>query len=140
MTNRHRLRAHSNLRSTRCYLSRFQWRELLQLGPLRGTDVAAWRAVRVAVGVVVPLVVGSATGHLDYGAFASLGALTAGLASFQGLTRGRVTAVAVASVGMAVSPFVGAATAAAAPWVLVPVVIVWGYLVGLAPCLGPRLG
>ncbi|MCU1663677.1 MAG: hypothetical protein JWR58_3742 [Pseudonocardia sp.] len=139
MTNRHRLRAHSNLRSTRCYLSRFQWRKLLQLGPLRGTDVAAWRAVRVAVGVVVPLVVGSATRHLDYGAFASLGALTAGLASFQGLTRGRVTAVAVASVGMAVSTFVGAATAAAAPWVLVPVVIVWGYLVGLAACLGPRL-
>ncbi|MEN3267394.1 FUSC family protein, partial [Pseudonocardia sp.] len=68
-----------------------------------------------------------------------LGALTAGLASFQGLTRGRVTAVAVASVGMAVSTFVGAATAAAAPWVLVPVVIVWGYLVGLAACLGPRL-
>jgi uncharacterized membrane protein YccC len=139
MTNRHRLRAHSNLRSTRCYLSRFQWRKLLQLGPLRGTDVAAWRAVRVAVGVVVPLVVGSATRHLDYGAFASLGALTAGLASFQGLTRGRVTAVAVASVGMAVSTFVGATTAAAAPWVLVPVVIVWGYLVGLAACLGPRL-
>jgi uncharacterized membrane protein YccC len=139
MTNRHRLRAHSNLRSTRCYLSRFEWRKLLQLGPLRGTDVAAWRAVRVAVGVVVPLVVGSATRHLDYGAFASLGALTAGLASFQGLTRGRVTAVAVASVGMAVSTFVGAATAAAAPWVLVPVVIVWGYLVGLAACLGPRL-
>ncbi|MDT7651728.1 MAG: hypothetical protein QOI36_3134 [Pseudonocardiales bacterium] len=139
MTNRHRLRAHSNLRSTRCYLSRFQWRKLLQLGPLRGTDVAAWRAVRVAIGVVVPLVVGSATRHLDYGAFASLGALTAGLASFQGLTRGRVTAVAVASVGMAVSTFVGAATAAAAPWVLVPVIIVWGYLVGLAACLGPRL-
>jgi uncharacterized membrane protein YccC len=139
MTKRHRLRAHSNLRSTRCYLSRFQWRKLLQLGPLRGTDFAAWRAVRVAVGVVVPLVVGSATRHLDYGAFASLGALTAGLASFQGLTRGRVTAVAVASVGMAVSTFVGAATAAAAPWVLVPVVIVWGYLVGLAACLGPRL-
>jgi hypothetical protein len=139
MTNRHRPRAHSNLRSTRSYLSRFQWRKLLQLGPLRGSDVAAWRAVRVAVGVVAPLVVGSATRHLDYGAFASLGALTAGLASFQGLTRGRVTAVAVASVGMAVSTFVGAATAAAAPWVLVPVVIVWGYLAGLAACLGPRL-
>jgi uncharacterized membrane protein YccC len=40
---------------------------------------------------------------------------------------------------MAVSTFVGAATAAVAPWLLVPVVILWGYVAGLADCLGPRL-
>ena len=38
---------------------------------------------------------------------------------------------------MAVSTFVGGTVAAAAPWLLVPVVIVWGYVTGLAVCLGP---
>ncbi|WP_327125146.1 FUSC family protein [Streptomyces sp. NBC_01727] len=88
---------------------------------------------------MVPLAVGSACGRLDYGAFAALGALPAGFASFQGVTRSRVAAVTVAGAGMAVSTFVGAATAAAAPWLLVAVVVVWGYVVGLAVCLGPRL-
>ena len=53
------------------------------------------------------------------------------------MTRTRVTAVAVASAGMAVSTFVGGTVAAAAPWLLVPVVVVWGYVTGLAVCLGP---
>ncbi len=139
MTNDQRRWTHSILRSSRSYLARFQWRKLWQFGPFRWGDVAPRRAIRVAVGAMVPLSVGSACGHLDYGAFASLGALPAGFASFQGVTRSRVTAVAVASAGMAVSTFVGAATAAAAPWLLVPVVILWGYGVGLAVCLGPRL-
>ena len=87
--------------------------------------------------MVLPLAAGAASGHAEDGAFASLGALPAGIASFQGVTRTRVTAVAVASAGMAVSTFVGGTVAAAAPWLLVPVVIVWGYVTGLAVCLGP---
>ncbi|MFJ5220638.1 FUSC family protein [Streptomyces sp. NPDC088354] len=132
-------RERSDLRSARSYLGRFRWRRLLRLGPFRWRAAAPWRAARVAVGVVVPLAVGSAAGHLEYGAFASLGALPAGFASFQGVTRTRVAAVSAASVGMAVSTFVGATTAAAVPWLLVVVVSLWGYLVGLAVCLGPRL-
>ncbi|MGY4914641.1 FUSC family protein [Streptomyces sp. 900116325] len=139
MTDDQRRWTHGTLRSSRSYLARFQWRKLRQLGPFRWGDVAPWRAVRVAVGVMVPLAVGSACGRLDYGAFAALGALPAGFASFQGVTRSRVAAVAVSGAGMAVSTFVGAATAAVAPWLLVPVVVVWGYVVGLAVCLGPRL-
>lgn len=139
MTNDQRRWTHDTLRSSRSYLARFQWRKLWQFGPFHWSDVAPWRAVRVAVGVMVPLAVGSACGRLDYGAFAALGALPAGFASFQGVTRSRVAAVAVASAGMAVSTFVGAVTAATAPWLLVPVVVVWGYVVGLAVCLGPRL-
>ena len=91
----------------------------------------------MAAGVVLPLAAGAASGYVEYGAFASLGALPAGLASFQGVTRTRVTAVTVASAGMAVSTFVGGTVAAAAPWLLVPVVMVWGYVTGLAVCLGP---
>ena len=100
-------------------------------------DIVTGRTLRVAAGVVLPLAAGAASGHAEDGAFASLGALPAGIASFQGVTRTRVTAVAVASAGMAVSTFVGGTVAAAAPWLLVPVVIVWGYVTGLAVCLGP---
>lgn len=48
--------------------------------------------------------------------------------------------VVAASVGMAVSTFVGATTAAVAPWLLVPIVGVWGYFTGLGVALGPRFG
>jgi uncharacterized membrane protein YccC len=113
--------------------------KLVPVGPIRWGAVAPWRAARAALGVVVPLAVGSASGHLDYGAFAALGALPGGFASFQGVSRGRIAAVVLASAGMAVSTFVGATTAASVPWLLVVAVLLWGYVTGLAVCLGPRL-
>ena len=64
---------------------------LLALGPFRWRSVAPWRAARVAAGVVVPLAIGWWTGHIDLGAFAALGALPAGMASSQGVTRSLVT-------------------------------------------------
>jgi uncharacterized membrane protein YccC len=127
------------LRSSGSYIGELRWRKLVAIGPLHWGAAAPWRAARVALGVVVPLAIGSASGHLDYGAFAALGALPAGFASFQGIARSRMAAVAVASVGIAASTFVGATAAASAPWLLVPAVIVWAYLIGLAVCLGPRL-
>jgi uncharacterized membrane protein YccC len=119
--------------------TQFRWRRLLRLGPFDWRSVSPWRAARVAAGVVIPLGVGWESGHIDLGAFAALGALPAGMASFQGVTRSRVAAVTVASVGMAVSTFVGATLAASAPWLVVGVVVVWGYGTGLAVCLGKRL-
>jgi len=116
------------------------WRKLAQLGPFHWRDVAPRRAARVALGVVVPLGLGWASGHVDYGAYAALGALPAGVASFQGETRSRVAVVVAASVGMAMSTFVGATTAELAPWLLVPVVGIWGYFTGLGVALGPRFG
>ena len=83
------------------HLTRSGWREALRAGPAGWKDIVTWRTLRVAAGVVLPLAAGAASGHVEYGAFASLGALPAGLASFQGVTRTRVTAVTVASVGMA---------------------------------------
>jgi hypothetical protein len=83
VTNPQRRRVSSGLRSARSYWSGIQWRKLLQLGPFRWRDLAPWRAVRVTVGVVVPLAVGAASGHLDYGAFTSLGALPAGSHHFR---------------------------------------------------------
>jgi uncharacterized membrane protein YccC len=98
--------------------------------------VAAWRAARVAVGVVLPLVVGWLVGHVDYGAYMALGALPAGVASFQGEARGRLIAVVLASIGMSVSTFVGSTVPTIAPWSLVPIVAVWAYMTGLSVCLG----
>jgi uncharacterized membrane protein YccC len=112
------------------------WSKLEQLAPLRWAELA--RAARVALGVVAPLVLGWAVGCVEYGAFMALGALPAGFAAFQGETRTRVMAVVIASLGMAVSTFVGAATASAAPWLLVPIVALWAYVTGLSVSLGQR--
>jgi uncharacterized membrane protein YccC len=139
MTAGRRSRAPHSVRHARVGPGRIQWRRLVRLGPFRWHDVAAGRAVRVAIGVLVPLIAGAVLGRLDYGAFASLGALPAGFASFQGVARTRVAAVAASSAGMAVSTFVGGATAEAMPWLLVAAVVVWGYVTGLAVCLGRRL-
>src|SRR5271166_2153697 len=117
--------------------TRVTWKELTQFGPFRWNSAAPLRAARVAFGVVVPLVLGLISGHTEYGAYAALGALPAGLASFQGESRSRLGAVVVACIGMAVSTFVGAFAAAHAPWLLLPLVAVWGYFTGLAISLGP---
>jgi len=113
-----------------------KWQDLTRLGPFRWNNLAPLRAVRVAFGVVVPLVLGLIGGHTEYGAYAALGALPAGFASFQGEARTRVGAVVVACIGMAVSAFVGATAAEYAPWSLVLVVAVWGYVTGLAVSFG----
>jgi uncharacterized membrane protein YccC len=106
------------------------------LGTFHPDKLALARGLRGATAVVLPLAIGGATGHIQYGAYMALGALPAGFASFEGETRSRVAAVVVASVGMALSTFVGAATAAASPWLLIPIVAVWAYFTGLAVCLG----
>jgi hypothetical protein len=62
---------HNNVRSSRSYLGDLRWRNLVAVGPIRSDAVVPWRAARVALGVVVPLAIGSASGHLDYGAFAA---------------------------------------------------------------------
>ena len=111
---------------------------LARLGTLPVARLAPARAARVALGVVLPLVVGWLSGDLRYGAYVALGALPAGFSSFQGETRSRVAAVVLASAGMALSTFVGGTVAAASPWLLVPLIAAWGYLTGLSVCLEPR--
>jgi uncharacterized membrane protein YccC len=96
------------------------------------------QGVRGAIGVLTPLVVGVATGRIEYGSFAALGALPAGFVSFRGVSRTRVVAVLCASAGMAVSTFAGA-TAAREPPLLIPVVFAWAYAVGLLAALGPTV-
>ncbi|HEX9395254.1 MAG TPA: hypothetical protein VF943_00805, partial [Burkholderiales bacterium] len=63
---------------------------LAGLVTFRCSELALARGLRGAAAVVLPLVVGAATGHLQYGGYMALGALPAGFASFQGETRSRV--------------------------------------------------
>jgi uncharacterized membrane protein YccC len=131
-------RYRSDLRASRAFLagevSHAGW---LNLGQFRWHDVSPGRAARTAIGVLAPLAVGIATGHPEYGTFAALGALPTGFVSFRGITRTRVLLVAITAAGMAISTFVGAATAAGAPWLLVPVIVVWAYVAGVCAALGP---
>src|SRR5207244_11588574 len=87
----------------------------LHIGSFRWDAIAPGRASRVAAGVLLPLIVGWASGQIEYGAFAALGALPTGFASFPGVTRSRIEAVAVAGLGMAGPTFVGAFGGATLP-------------------------
>jgi uncharacterized membrane protein YccC len=116
-------------------LSRPGW---LDFGAFRWRDLAVAQGFRAAIGVLTPLVIGVATGRVEYGSFAALGALPAGFVSFRGVNRTRVLAVLCASAGMAVSTFAGA-TAGRHPLLLIPVVFVWAYAVGLLAVLGPTV-
>lgn len=115
-------------------MSQSSW---LDFGAFRWHDLAVGRATRAAFGVVTPLAIGMATGHVADGSFAALGALPAGFISFRGVTRTRVLAVALAAAGMAVSTFVGAVAEASHPLLLIPVIFVWAYAAGLLAALGP---
>jgi uncharacterized membrane protein YccC len=114
-------------------------RQLLQLGPVRWHDVDYARAARVAVGVIVPMAAGEATGHLTDGVFAALGSFPAGFVSFQGVTKSRVRAVVLTSAGMCVATFVGGVFARYEPWAIVGAVAALAYLAGLSVSLGRRL-
>jgi hypothetical protein len=115
--------------------TRIVWKHFAQLGPFRWDQIAPTAAARAAFGVVVPLALGWAC---PFGAYAALGAFSAGIASFQGESRTRVAGVVLASIGLALSTFIGATMAATSGWLLVPIVAIWGYFTGLAVALGPR--
>jgi uncharacterized membrane protein YccC len=127
-----------DLRASRAFLaSEVSHRGWLDLGKFRWRDATPARAARAAFGVVVPLAIGIATKHVEYGTFAALGAQPAGMVSFQGVTRSRIMLVAIAVAGMSVSTFVGASLAASVSWLLVPAIALWAYVAGVSASLGP---
>src|SRR4051812_6207194 len=81
-------------------------------------------ALRCTIGVAVPLLVGLAIGQPAVGVFGAIGAVSVGFGSFQGAYRSRAAVMLFATIGMALSIFVGslaghsdvAAIAAAAAW------------------------
>lgn len=93
------------------------------LGSLRGTT-----------GVLIPLVIGLATGGVADGVFAAIGALCAGFASFQGAYRRRVGITVLVGVGMAAATLTGA-IAQRADWSAIIVVAAWAFIAGMLTCL-----
>lgn len=96
------------------------------------------RGARLAFGVMLPLTLGVCLGRPDYGVYAALGALPSGFASMFGEDRKKATAVALASVGMAVGTFVGALAADTAP-LLVLFIAAFAYLAGIVGAFGDRV-
>lgn len=98
--------------------------------------IAAGSAGRCVVGVGVPLLIGTATGHAGHGVAAAAGALVVGFATFQGGYRTRAQVVLLSCLGVAISTFVGA-VAGHALWAAIALVAVWGFLGGMLAVLGP---
>ncbi len=92
-------------------------------------------AVRATIGVTLPLVVLGIAGHPQIGAAASVGALLAGFASFQGTYRSRASVVVATCVSMALSVFVGA-TVGHVLGIDIVVVALWGFVAGMLVALG----
>jgi uncharacterized membrane protein YccC len=93
-------------------------------------------ATRCALGLAIPLVVGYLTGHLLFGVTASIGALTGGFASLQGAYRTRAGTVVVATLGMALSAFVGS-NIGHVVIADIAVTAAWGFVAGMLVALGP---
>jgi len=89
-------------------------------------DRANWRpasATRCTIGLAIPIFAAVATGHASAGILAGLGALYAGMASFQGTFRTRLRLMVGISVAMAVVTFLGGLVSGS-PWLVVATISV----------------
>lgn len=92
--------------------------------------LAPTRGMLLAAGVMLPLSLGAALGHPQYGVFAALGAFPSGIAATLGEGRKQPAAVALAAAGMGLGAFVGALAAGTAP-LLVLVTALFAYTAGI---------
>jgi uncharacterized membrane protein YccC len=109
------------------------------LGNLRRLDrsqLTPVEALRITVGVVLPLAVAVAAGRPGDGVAVAAGALSVGFASFQGVYRTRVRAMVLTACGMSVSTLVGGLVGGQ-PALLVLLTALWALGAGLLTALGP---
>ena len=99
------------------------------------SQLALVTALRNAVGVVVPLAVGAATGHLLVGLTISIGALNVAFTDRPGPYRLRAGRMLLAGLAAAASVFAGAATGGI-DWLAVALAALWGFGGGLLVALG----
>ncbi|MCC7326285.1 MAG: FUSC family protein [Burkholderiales bacterium] len=99
-----------------------------QLHPLFG--------LKLALGVVIPLVAGIAGGRPELGAFASAGALGVGFCGFLGVYRTKAATMIAAAVSITVSLFVGSVAGHSAILTTM-LVLLWGFGAGLLGVFGP---
>ncbi|MGH9171295.1 MAG: FUSC family protein [Acidimicrobiales bacterium] len=113
-----------------------RWRWLLaDSSRLRLDQADLAGALRCTIGVLIPLLVGLATGAVADGLAAAVGALCAGFASFQGAYRSRAALTLAVAAGMSLATVTGA-LAARADWSAIAVVALWGALAGMMTSLG----
>ncbi len=92
--------------------------------------------LRAALGVALTLVVGRVSGHTVAGVTATIGALSAGMASHQGTYRSRAAIVMAATAGMAFAAFVGSLVGHIVGADMV-VIAAMGFVGGMLVALGP---
>jgi hypothetical protein len=93
-------------------------------------------AARSTLGLVVPLIVGAASGHPADGAMAAAGALPVGVAAMTGSLPTAPTGLLVTTtIGMSLSTFVGSLCAGHEAAVVIAL-IGWGFVAGLLVVLG----
>ena len=90
---------------------------------------------RAAVGIALPLLIGTAVGHAPEGAQAAAGALPAGVAAMTARFRPPTALMVTTTAGMALSTFVGSLVAGHEPLLLVALTL-WGFAAGLVVTLG----
>lgn len=92
-------------------------------------------ALRNAIGVVLPLALGAATGHLLEGLTVSTGALNAAFSDRPGPYRLRAAEMLLTGLGGALSVFVGGVTGSIGA-LAVALTALWGFAAGLLVSLG----
>jgi hypothetical protein len=90
---------------------------------------------RAAVGIVLPLLIGTAVGHAAEGAQAAAGALPAGVAAMSARFRPPTALMLTTTAGMTLSTFVGSLVAGHEPLLLLALAL-WGFAAGLVVTLG----
>jgi uncharacterized membrane protein YccC len=93
-------------------------------------------ALRNAIGVLLPLAIGAATGYLLTGFTISLGALNIAFSDRPGPYRLRIMRMLLAGLSGALSVFVGSAVGATG-WLTVILAALWGFGFGLLVMFGP---
>lgn len=100
------------------------------------SQVSVWVAVRNAAGVVLPLAVGAAAGHVGAGLTVAIGALNVSFSDRPGPYRLRTVRMLVTTLAAALSSFLGVLIAHAG-WLDVLLLVIWGLAAGMLAALGP---
>jgi uncharacterized membrane protein YccC len=103
------------------------------------TQISLRIAARNTVGIVGPLALGAATGHLGAGLAVTIGALNVAFSDRPGADPSKIERMLIASLIGAVSVFVGSVTGND-PVLYVTLVAIWGLLGGMLVALGPAAG
>jgi uncharacterized membrane protein YccC len=106
---------------------------------LNRTDTPPRVALRNTAGVVVPLVLGALTGQLAIGLAVSSGAWMTMFSDQPGPYALRIRRVLATAVGAGLSAFAGYAIGGDL-YLVIPAILVWGFVGGLMVALGPAAG